>query len=159
MDSNSTANTYLRGNNLMNNPVAKYRPVLTAQQILHLLNRCKLEQPLSELGVMCISTLSVFKTKIENAGIQPAYIQQPDKPSTMEQLGAEFPSTNDVPIPKEQAWFAAYEKYKKDPESCSLREILDAREHMYLNDLMTPEEVIEFERKEFKILADKREEL
>lgn len=125
---------------------AKYRPVLTATQITHILTLAKTEQPLTEQSLSIISTLSPFLAKIQNAGITPAYI--PDsKPSvySLESLGGENHSLS--PVPKEVYWEECYKKYNLTPELCSINEIEAANEHMYLNELMSPEEAKLFEEK------------
>lgn len=125
---------------------AKYRPVLTAPQILHILNLAKSEVPLSDISYSIISTLASFQAKIENNGINPAYTAKPQKVSTLESLGGVIPnSTDGLEYTKEQYWASCYSKFCIDPISCSLEEISAATEHKYVNDLMTAEEIEVFE--------------
>jgi len=133
---------------------AKYRPVLTAAQITHILNLAKLEFPLTDQSISVIATLSPFVAKIENAGINPAYEIKPAKPSTLESLGGVGTEekeaiantfNNTTGKTKEEYWQACYYKYQSDAISCTLDEIRAAQEHKYLNDLMTPEEQLAFE--------------
>lgn len=135
--------------------VAKYRPVLTASQILHILTLCKTESPISSESMSVIATLSSFQAKIENAGITPAYIQAAPKPkaNSLEALGfvgASSVETVDTTLAptyedKEAYWSHCYAKYSTNPASCTLQEIHAAKEHMYINDLMSEEEVRVFE--------------
>lgn len=135
--------------------VPKYRPVLTATQILKVLELAKKEVPISSDSFSLISTLSVFAAKIENQAITPAYIEEPPalKVSTLEALGgtlcadASIGVTEQLPegMSKEAVWAVSYSKYKLDAASCSLQEIQEAQEHMYLNDMMTAEEILAFE--------------
>lgn len=52
--------------------VAKYRPVLTEHQILHILALAK--QNLSPASISIIATLSPFQAKIENKAVSAAYV-------------------------------------------------------------------------------------
>lgn len=132
----------------------KYRPVLSALQIKHILALAKRENPLSDLSLSVISTLSVFQAKIDNAVVVPAYtgavdtvakeVQQlmdlggtPATPST--------PSATTLGVDKEAYWEQCYKLYTADPASCSLAQLQGATEWRYLNDLMTPEEEAAYE--------------
>ena len=123
---------------------AKYRPVLTAEQITRLLALCKNCGILDTVTISCIHTLSVFQTKISNLGITPAYTTSP-QPSLMEKLGS--PTANNI-VPKEQYWKDCYNIYQVDPAGCAVSTIQAAKEHMYLNGLMSPEQLAEFESAE-----------
>ena len=123
----------------------KYRPVLSSSAIAHIVALAKTESPISSASVEVIATLAPFLAKIENSGITAAYTSNPKK-SLEESLGLTSPldvphSTNS----KEERWEWAYAKYALNPTECSLSEIQAAREHMYLNDLMTEEEALDFE--------------
>lgn len=133
---------------------SKYRPVLTALQIKHILKLAKLESPLSDASLSVISTLSVFAAKIDNAGIAPAYTLSSSKPkeSLLASLGdtdtlAELEREGDIArLSKEQYWEECFDKYSTNPSSCTVEEIKAAEEHMYLNDLMSPEQEAAYER-------------
>lgn len=143
----------------------KYRPVLSPEQIAHILYLAKREVPISELSFSLIATLSPFQAKIDSQAINPAYVQvqQGSKPSMLESLGGEvtvLPSDDMIGVPesinpnlsyrtKEEYWATCYAKYRLLPESCTVLEIKAAQEHMYLNDLMSPEEMVQFERQAF----------
>jgi len=143
----------------------KYRPVLTASQISHILHLAKSEMPISELSFEVIASLAPFEAKIKTKAIKPAYAEpDPNKPKsfkgktiTLEDLGGTSSTANqkheenegflaqeDFPT-KEAYWEACYNKYKKSIASCNIYEIAAATEHMYLNDLMTPEQLAKFE--------------
>jgi len=128
---------------------AKYRPVLTAKQILHILTLAKTESPsISAASLDVISSLAPFQAKIANAGIVPAYTLQPVKPSntSLEGLGGTSTTIPTTYSSKQELWAASYAKFKQSPVECSLEEIEEAKEHMYLNDLMSPAELEEFEK-------------
>lgn len=134
---------------------AKYRlRPLSESLILHMLELCKKELPMSIESVELIGILAPFQAKIANKGITTAYTTKP-KSTLMESLG-EGP-TKATPayilhgvtyLSKEEFWAACYELYTADPAQLSLEEIGAAKEHMYLNELMSPEEVAEFEESE-----------
>jgi len=130
-------------------PAQKFRPVLTAAQIEHILYLAKTEQPsITAASMSLISTLSPFQAKIANAGIQPAYTMAPVKPkaASIEGLGGDpFVNTKLMGQSKEMYWADCYNKFSDNPALCNLDEIAAAKEHMYLNDLMSPAELAEFE--------------
>lgn len=127
--------------------VSKHRPVLTAAQISHIVLLCKLEDPLTEMSMSIISYLAPFLSKIENSGVSPAYDLVGRKPAHNSLAGLGVPTGENLldGMSKEEIWAKSYAKYELDRAACSLAEIQAAREHMYLNDLMTELEVLEFE--------------
>ena len=136
----------------------KYRPVLSATAIAHIVSLAKSESPISSASIEVIGILAPFLAKIENAGIAEAYEIKPPKMTIEESLGLQAPITtlaskyspspDTAYLSKEELWKVCYDKYSLDPISCSVSEIQAAREHMYLNDLMSPEEIEDFEREE-----------
>jgi len=132
---------------------AKYRPVLTAEQIVHIMSLCKSELPISDASISVIGSLGLFYAKIENRGIQAAYEAVEPKPpvNNLEALGEAPKDPIEEHGNKELYWRVCYTKYKLRPTSCSLDEIEAAQEHMYLNDLMSPEEITAFEKKSFNL--------
>lgn len=138
----------------------KYRPVLTKEQIDHILSLAKREIPISDLSVSLIASLAPFTAKIESNAVLPAYTEKP-RVSLAESLGfttsatfhddmigvPEYTAPPGKQFTKEEFWAASYAKYLIDPASCTMAEIDGAHEHMYLNELMTPEQLAEFENK------------
>lgn len=118
----------------------KYRPVLTAAQITHILSLAKLESPMTDTSISVIATLSPFLAKIENAGITPAYSTQAATSKDLD-LGGSYQHES-----KEAYWEHCYTKTKANPTSCSLEEIEAANEHRYIKDLMSVEEQAVFEQ-------------
>lgn len=142
----------------------KYRPVLTAAQIQHILALAKTEHPsISQASMSLIATLAPFAAKIDNAGITAAYSTTP-KQDLLSSLGGDAPaapshisasSNNQAALmSKEEVWELAYNKYQSCPAACSLQEIRDSKEYAYLNDLMSAEEVAEFEAASSDIMRD-----
>lgn len=132
------------------NKTAKYRPVLTASQILHIIQLAKLEEPISMCSISLISTLALFAAKIDNAGISPAYTTTPATSLTdkkLASLGEDVSKGIEAMhlISKEERWAKAYAKRMLAPTSCSLVEIADAKSHAYLNDLMSAAELADYE--------------
>ena len=121
----------------------KYRPSLAPEEVTYLTSILRKEfiETDSSLAVTLLQKFSVLETKIANNAIIPSHTEKP-KVSLIEQLGGKQPSMQDT---KEEYWAACYAKYKLDRDSCSLQEINAAKEHMYLNDLMSPEEIEAFE--------------
>jgi hypothetical protein len=149
------------------NPAAKYRPVLTAVQIEQILYLAKSEQPMTAMSMSLISTLSPFQAKIQNAAMAPAYVvvgaSKPSEVEVMESLGGildVMAANKTTPIDwsglsKQEYWEACYNKFKTDRVSCNLSEIAASKEHAYLNDLMSPEELAEFEADFNSVKGDK----
>lgn len=134
--------------------IPKYRPVLTAEMIVHIIALAKKDLASSKYGeadtinASLISTLAPFQAKIDNAGITAAYIMAPPRKSLLESLGEINPKN--IPVghsTKEEYWKHCYYKFIEAPTTCSLIEIDGYNEHKYLNDLMTPEELTAFESK------------
>lgn len=128
---------------------AKYRPVLTAAQIEHILYMCKTEEPISDVSISLISSLAPFQAKIKNAGIAPAYTAQPTKPTILMQLGGEAGDALDRAanaFVKEDYWEACYMKQQSNPVACNLEEIQAANEWRYLKDMMDDKEKTKFEQ-------------
>lgn len=129
----------------------KYRPVLTATDILHILTLAKNDTPLQPESRVLIQKLSVFQTKIDNQSVAPAYISV-NKPSKEEQtitllasLGSDLVSDAKLepnkPYNKETYWHKCYNKLKvMGASALTLEELDSAQEYRYLHDLMTPEE-------------------
>jgi hypothetical protein len=136
----------------------KYRPVLTAEQILHIITLATSELPISTESMSVLQSLSPYSAKIQVAAIKPAYDPVDPLEAQRRMLASLGGSLNlehelaDVPeyvtalTTKEERWAAAYAKLKIIPSvALSMQEMADAMEHMYLNDLMTPEQAREFE--------------
>lgn len=138
-------------------PQQKYRPSLTATQIAHIIDLCKLEQPISDNSIAILGILAPFQAKIQNGAMAPAYETTP-RQSTLESLGAtslpalgEYSFQNVRYATKEEYWEACYKVYQLNPTSLTVQEIQAAKEHMYLHSLMSPEEMVEFERAAFGV--------
>lgn len=134
-------------------PVTKYRPVLTASQILHVLKLAKTESPISEASFQLIAQLAPFAAKIDAAAITPAYSTTP-RVSLLESLGESNITASSAASSnsqanyqsKEELWEAAYNKVQSlGAASCTLQELRDSQEYAYLNDLMSSEELAAFE--------------
>jgi len=133
-------------------PQVKYRPVLTEAQIEQVLYLAKTQTPtIDTTSMSLISYLTPFLSKIQSRANKPAYTSSIRAPSynsieslseTTAQVQA---STIERITTKAELWSNAYSKYKLDPNSCSVVDIENAREHMYLDGLMTPEEASNFE--------------
>jgi len=132
----------------------KYRPVLTSQQITHILTLCKSD--MSEESISVISTLSVFEHKIRNVSVTPAYVEKP-KVTLSESLG--FPSnpteslsirqTQDSKSARESRKEALYKVWKENPDmraSFHVTDLLLVKEYRYENNLMETQEELEYEQ-------------
>lgn len=138
----------------MSKSTAKYRPSLSAETIEHLIVLAKKDllsyEPVNQkASTLALSILAPFQAKIQNSGIVPAYSVSDKIPLTLaESLGMVTVSTvqtNNPSLTKEEYWEQCYHKTLQSPETCTLAEIEASKEHKYLNDLMTPEELASFE--------------
>lgn len=134
---------------------AKYRPQLTANQVTQALNLAKLD--LGNLtsnthseSLALISTLAPFKAKIDNMALVASYtpVKRVSKEAKLDiDLGMGGVSCIDTANTgtKEQQWESAYLMFSQTPELCTATQIVMAKEHMYLNDLMTDTEELAYE--------------
>lgn len=134
----------------------KYRPVLSAQLILHMLDLAKAD--MSAASIELIGILAPFKAKIDNLSIAPAYNTKP-KQSLEDSLGMDTGTVIEGEYEldgvsynfKEDYWKACFDKLtEKGPKFLSIVELNAANEHRYLQGLMTEEEVKVFEADMFK---------
>jgi hypothetical protein len=130
----------------------KYRPVLTLEQMKHIISLAKATP--NEDSISVISTLYPYIAKAEMQAIVPAYTIK-EKPTLETKLGFSHEEITAITgnhnhiseaMDKEVYWKLAYEKWLANPDSCTTDELLAANEHRYLHDLMTPEEMVEFEK-------------
>ncbi len=94
-----------------------------------------------------VGKINTLRTKIANNIMPPAYTTTKYKDPAIEMLDSLGAPTEQVATlakgeSKEVYWKRCYEKYIQDPASCTVPEIEAAYEHMYLNDLMTTEEMV-----------------
>lgn len=121
--------------------IPKYRPVLSASHITHILMLAK--RDMSRESVSVISILAPFEWKIENGSVRPAHVTAPES-DIFNSLGlTETPelSTEVNKVKMEVLWY----RYKENPTSLSLTEINQALEYGYTNDLMTTAEEIAYQ--------------
>lgn len=135
-----------------NTPAAKYRPVLTAEQIEHILALAKTESPISATSFSVIATLSPFYAKIQNNAVTAAYsTTEKSSKFSVDSLGGTSSThpdntSYDSNVSKEAYWEQCYTKYEiAGPASCTVEELQAVAEYRYLHDLMTPEEQTAFE--------------
>ena len=129
----------------------KYRPSLTVAQIkrIHTLtffSFCMDEvENNKEVDRSILQLLAPFIAKIENDAISPAYTPIPKK-DILEQLGGESDAAIIAKSNKVAYNAACYSMYLENPLTCSLSKIAAAKEHMYVNDLMTQTEEVTYEQ-------------
>ena len=97
-----------------------------------------------------IGKINTLRTKIANNALSPAYVVRKHIDpaiAILEDLGADEAELDalDGTITKEQHWENCYNQFLKSPDLCTVPQIEAAYEHMYLNDLMTPEQIVTFE--------------
>ena len=131
--------------------VDKYRATVTASMVAKILYLARTESPITEESIQLVAKFAPLQAKIDNAGLAIAYTTSP-KESTLESLGEVDSSllntyTLDTLLysSKEAYWEACYLKYVDVPHDCDISTIAAAKEHMYINDLMSEEEIAEFE--------------
>ena len=127
----------------------KYRPVLTEDQISHIIELCKTNH--SELSHSILSTLSAFEYKIKYKSITPAYtIDSVDLNSDILSESSTSPTLISY---SQQDKLNIYEKWKLTPESLTPTEFKILQEYLYESDLMTPGEEQDYENSLFTFLA------
>ena len=145
----------------------RYRPALTADEI-RVLDSILKARYLLESGMEVVTTklttadyviltqlqakVTTLQAKVANNALQAAYVTKKHhipEIATLESLGA---SEDMIAIAtggetKEAYWKRSYLKYSVSADICTVPEIEAAHEHMYLNDMMTPEQVARHEKK------------
>tara|TARA_R110000803_G_scaffold209779_1_gene280035 strand:- start:281 stop:697 length:417 start_codon:yes stop_codon:yes gene_type:complete len=125
----------------------KYRPVLTAEQIEHILVLAK-GSPMTDTNISLIGSLSPFFAKIQNKAVTAAYsTTEKSSKFSIESLGGSATGLDLAPNvgDKEEYWERCYNQWLITPTEMSLNGIEAANEHRYLHGLMTPEEQTAFE--------------
>tara|TARA_R110000824_G_scaffold302949_1_gene490744 strand:+ start:608 stop:1027 length:420 start_codon:yes stop_codon:yes gene_type:complete len=125
----------------------KYRPVLTAEQIEHILTLAK-GSPMTDTNISLIGSLSPFFAKIQNKAVNAAYTTTGNVASSkfsIESLGGTAQPDSEATESKEDFWEICYNQWLITPLEMSLAGIEAANEYRYLHDLMTPEEQTAFE--------------
>ena len=118
----------------------KFRPVLTARQIEHILTLCRSETPLTQESLGIVATLSPYYAKIQNAGVVAAY-NVSDSRKVENKLGFETGNTgSSEKIDWIQVRKQAYEKYVQNPNLCSVDELNYAHQYRFDNGLMSTDE-------------------
>ena len=115
----------------------KHRPTLTRKQIAWLLEQARVHAATDDTAMELVSILAPYLSKIDNKAVLPAYTTT--RTSQLEALGGV------APVDKEAYWMSCYEKYAANPTTCTVEEIVAAKEHMYLHELMSAEKVAAFE--------------
>ncbi len=150
----------------------KFRPSLTQVQVayLHSLIRADYIATSSQEALSLLNIFTILQAKIETGSLKPSYIPslKVKEPSSVESLSKELFKTASLATgsdaigksilahthtlagfeTKEAYWEAAYNKYiSTEPlgANCTIQELQATKEHMYLNDLMTPLEVVSYE--------------
>jgi hypothetical protein len=134
----------------MNNSLTKHRPSLTLEQLKHIAYLAK-QDVYNADSLNLLSTLVPFIAKIEVGASKGAYSTKP-KQSIEDKLGMNTApmycitvGKHITAVTKEEYWKWCYAKYSEDIDTCTLPELQAAKEHMYLHDLMSPEEAKQFE--------------
>jgi hypothetical protein len=139
----------------MNHPMAtrnKHRITLTETQIRYLLRlnisimsgeELVVTSEDEDIATSIVSKLGPVVSGIDWGAKDPSYTVQPSfQEKLITSLGGQL-----IPegMAKEDYWQDCYQKYINTPGDCTLQEINGAKEHMYLNGLMTPQQVALFE--------------
>jgi hypothetical protein len=119
----------------------KYRPCFTSEIISHLYSLCR--NNICDKSIEALAVLAPFKAKIENNGISPAYTIN-KKESLVDSLGIENDEEYALLAPNEKRK-KAYAKWSLNPDSCNSFELVLVRDYRYFNQLMSPEEVEQYD--------------
>lgn len=136
----------------MNSPNKKYRPSLSIPQLNTIIELAKNQSPMAPDTAEVLGVLIPYVAKINLAAVSPSYTMQAKKTplDLLDELGglegSDYNQASNTAISKPHYWKECYDKYKNDPEPCTFPELEAVNEHRYLNNLMTPEEVTEFEK-------------
>lgn len=130
--------------------LSKYRPVLTAEQISHIIGLCKTNG--SSLSLRCIAVLAPFEYKIQNGTVSSAYNMEPVKDIESELGFGEAPEMeNGYPKQPDLSPETVYHQWRAYPEMCTVSEIKQSRDYAYTHKLLSPEELATYEKDLFGI--------
>lgn len=115
--------------------IPTYRPVLLADDIVHILSVLRKEMPTTKETQLAIAKLAMYEFKIKNKIIQPQYEVQSAQDKTIAKaqkielnLGFDMSDTitqanqDSASIAKTNK-LAAFVKWKENPQSCSVDEL------------------------------------
>lgn len=124
----------------MQKAIQKFRPVLSAKQILHIISLAKKDGSAESLDVL--GQLVIFEFKIQNATIRPAYTEH-KKPTLSESMGFDDPvkSSGESEVNPE----SLYNSWLVKPESLTIHQLESVRQWRYDHDKMTMDEEKKFE--------------
>jgi hypothetical protein len=125
--------------------LTKYRPVLTAQQISHLVTLCKRDGSRDSLS--CLGQLVLYEFKIQNELLQPALISAP-KEKLINSLGFDDgeesnprKGTEGIHIPAE----TLYNLWLVSPQELTVHQLGEVQKYRYENNKMTVDEEKKYE--------------
>lgn len=118
----------------------KFRPYFTAAELQEIIT-CLKSHPTPRRLTIC-QYLEGFVLKINHGIITPAHVNNP----SLEQKLGMVDSSTPIPISHNLTGEAAYQKWLVSPTSATPKEIAEAMDWRYLNDLMSPDEEAEYER-------------
>jgi len=131
------------------NTGAKYRPVLKRAQLAKIVASLKADPEPDVDTYSSLAYLVPFIAKIDMKGMKAIYNMAPEKPSLLESLGAGAGTGSAMlqqsNADRERYWEECYNKYITDPSNCTHRQLDAAQEHMYINELMTEQQLQLFE--------------
>lgn len=136
----------------MNASIQKYRPSLSIPQLNTIIELAKNQSPMAPDTAEVLGVLIPYVAKINLAAVSPSYTMQAKKTplDLLDELGglegSDYNQASNTAISKPHYWKECYDKYIDTPKLCTLEELEAVNEHRYLNNLMTPEEVTEFEK-------------
>lgn len=114
-----------------------YRPYFTVEELTEV-TRCVAT---SSSNTKLIGYLRLFLSKIENEQVS---VQYTNAPTLVEKLDLDSPP---MKTDLKALRLSAYNKWLSNPASCSLVEHTRAQMYRYENDLMSPEEESDYEKK------------
>lgn len=122
---------------MSNHSSQKFRPYFTRDELLEIISALK-SSPTPRRLTLC-QYLEIYLLKINHGIIRPAHTIEPSLES---KLG--FSET--VPVSHELTGEMAYQKHLINPLNCTPKEIAEAMDWRYRNDLMSPDEEKAYEQ-------------
>lgn len=127
----------------------KFRPVLSAAQISHILTLCR-GNP-SAMSIEIIQKLSMFEYKVSNEIVKPAYVSTPIQ-SLAESCG--FDSVDHHPTVinvSEISSEVLYNLWLKEPSALTVSQLKTVQNYRYEQNKMTIDEEKNYEREVLRI--------
>ena len=129
----------------------KYRPYFTAEELTEIVSCLKSHPNPRRLTI--VKYLEGFMLKINHGIIQSSHTLQPTQAEKLGFAELTLPPVNQqgIPIDHNLTGEAAYNKWLLNPAKATPKEIAEAMDWMYRNNLMSPQQEADYEQSQLTL--------